>query len=215
MECVAKPTNFVEKCLKIVNNFDQSLTKEHTIRPTLNRDNRRDAGPRMNNRIFAKSVQVISADGQNLGIMPTANAIALAMEDGLDLVEMNANGPTPIVKIMDYGKFKYEQKKRASEAKKNQKTTEMKEVWVKPFIEENDLNIKMKKVLEFLGDGNKVKIAVMTKGSKKVLARGKDAVPELFARILEIVGERGTMESKSKPDERTKSIIVAPAKAAK
>lgn len=169
----------------------------------------------MNNRIIAKSVQVISADGQNLGIMPTANAIALAMEDGLDLVEMNANSPTPIVKIMDYGKFKYEQKKRASEAKKNQKTTEMKEVWVKPFIEENDLNIKMKKVLEFLGDGNKVKIAVMTKGSKKVLARGKDAVPELFARILEIVGERGTLESKSKPDERTKSIIVAPAKGTK
>jgi translation initiation factor IF-3 len=169
----------------------------------------------MNNRIIAKSVQVISADGQNLGVMPTANAIALAMEDGLDLVEMNANGPTPIVKIMDYGKFKYEQKKRASEAKKNQKTTEMKEVWVKPFIEENDLNIKMKKVLEFLGEGNKVKIAVMTKGSKKVLARGKDAVPELFARILEIVGERGALESKSKPDERTKSIIVAPVKATK
>ena len=91
----------------------------------------------------------------------------------------------------------------------------MKEVWVKPFIEENDLNIKMKKVLEFLGDGNKVKIAVMTKGSKKVLARGKDAVPELFARILEIVGERGTLESQSKPDARTKSIIVAPAKAGK
>lgn len=169
----------------------------------------------MNNRIIAKSVQVISADGQNLGVMPTANAIALAMEDGLDLVEMNANGPTPIVKIMDYGKFKYEQKKRASEAKKNQKTTEMKEIWVKPFIEENDLNIKMKKVLEFLGEGNKVKIAVMTKRSKKVLARGKDAVPELFARILEIVGERGALESKSKPDERTKSIIVAPVKATK
>ena len=166
----------------------------------------------MNNRIIAKSVQVISADGQNLGIMPTANAIALAMEDGLDLVEMNANGPTPIVKIMDYGKFKYEQKKRASEAKKNQKTTEMKEVWVKPFIEENDLNIKMKKVLEFLGEGNKVKVSVMTKGNKRVLARGKDAVPELFARIVEIIGDNGTLESKSKPDERTKSIIVAPAK---
>ncbi len=181
----------------------------------MNRDNRRDAGPRMNNRITSKSVQVISADGQNLGIMSTADAIAMAMDMGLDLVEMNANGPTPITKIMDYGKFKYEQKKRASEAKKNQKTTEMKEVWVKPFIEENDLNIKMKKVLEFLGDGNKVKIAVMTKGSKKVLARGKDAVPELFARILENIGERGTLESKSKPDERTKSIIVAPAKVAK
>lgn len=170
-------------------------------------------GPRMNNKIFAKSVQVISETGQNLGIMPTPQALQMAIDAGMDLVEINAAGTPPIAKIMDYGKFKYDQKKRANEARKNQKTVEMKEVWVKPFIEENDLNIKMKKVLEFLGDGNKVKVSVMTKGSKKVLARGKDAVPELFARILEIVGEHGTLESKSKPDERTKSIIVAPAKA--
>ena len=169
-------------------------------------------GPRMNNKIFAKAVQVISETGQNLGVMPTPQALAMAAESGLDLVEINANNTPPIVKIMDYGKFKYDQKKRANEARKNQKTVEMKEVWVKPFIEENDLNIKMKKVLEFLGDGNKVKVAVMTKGSKKVLARGKDAVPELFARIVEIVGERGTLESKSKPDERTKSIVIAPTK---
>ena len=124
--------------------------------------------------------------------MPTSNALQMAMDEGFDLVEINANGAVPIVKIMDYGKFKYEQKKRASEAKKNQKTTEMKELWVKPFIEENDLNIKMKKVFEFLGQGNKVKIAVMTRGSKKVLARGKDAVPELFARILELIGDAGS-----------------------
>ena len=169
-------------------------------------------GPRMNNRIFAKTVQVISATGQNLGVMPTPQALQIASDDGLDLVEINSSNTPPIVKIMDYGKFKYEQKKRASEARKNQKTVEVKEVWVKPFIEENDLNIKMKKVFEFLDSGNKVKIAVMTRGNKKVLARGKDAVPELFARIIEIVGERGTLESKSKPDERTKSILIAPAK---
>ena len=166
----------------------------------------------MNNRIFAKAVQVISNSGQNLGTMPTPQALQLAADEGMDLVEINAASNPPIVKIMDYGKFKYDQKKRASEARKNQKTVEMKELWVKPFIEENDLNIKMKKVMEFLGGGNKVKIAVMTKGSKKVLARGKDAVPELFAKILEIIGTAGTLESKSKPDERTKSIIVAPAK---
>lgn len=169
-------------------------------------------GPRINNRIFAKSVQVISSTGQNLGVMQTSQALQMAADEGLDLVEISSNGAVPIVKIMDYGKFKYEQKKRASEARKNQKTIEIKEVWVKPFIEENDLNIKMKKVFEFLGQGNKVKVAVMTRGSKKVLARGKDAVPELFARIMEMVGDRGTLESKSKPDERTKSIIIAPAK---
>lgn len=188
------------------------LQKELKIKTSFNRDNRRDTGPRINNRIFAKSVQVISSTGQNLGIMPTSQALQMAADEGLDLVEISVNGNTAITKIMDFGKFKYEQKKRASEARKNQKTIEMKEVWVKPFIEENDLNIKMKKVFEFLGEGNKVKIAVMTRGSKKVLARGKDAVPELFARILEIVGDKGTLESKSKPDERTKSIIIAPAK---
>ncbi|MBQ2844628.1 MAG: translation initiation factor IF-3 [Alphaproteobacteria bacterium] len=190
------------------------LIKEPTIKPN-NNDNRRDAGARINNRIFAKAVQVISADGQNLGVMPTSQALQMAMDMGLDLVEMNSNGQTVIAKIMDYGKFKYEQKKRASDAKKKQKSVEVKEVWVKPFIEENDLKIKMKKLFEFLADGNKVKVAVMTKGSKKVLARGKDAVPELFARILEIIGDQGVLESKSKPDERTKSIIVAPAKVAK
>ena len=136
----------------------------------------------------------------------------MAVDEGLDLVEISSNGNTPIVKIMDFGKYKYEQKKRAAEARKNQKTIEIKEVWVKPFIEENDLNIKMKKVFEFLGDGNKVKISVMTRGSKKVLARGKDAVPELFARIMEIIGDRGTVVSRSKPDERTKSMVIAPAK---
>ena len=76
----------------------------------------------MNNKIFAKSVQVITADGQNLGVMPTAQALQMAMDEGMDLVEINANNATPIVKIMDYGKFKYEQKKRANEARKNQKT---------------------------------------------------------------------------------------------
>ena len=212
MDRPATGTKFVENRVKIINNLADDIKKECNIRPSFNRDRRPDAGPRINNRIFAKAVQVIDADGKNLGIMPTPQALALAMEQGLDLVEMNGNAPTPIVKIMDFGKFKYEQKKRASEARKKQKTIELKEVWVKPFIEENDLNIKMKKLLEFLGEGNKVKVAVMTKGSKKVLARGKDAVPELFARIIEIVGDRGTLESKSKPDERTKSIIIAPAK---
>ena len=84
--------------------------------------------------------------------------------------------------------------------------------YAKEFIEENDLQIKLKKVFEFLADGDKVKISVMTKGRKRVLAQGRDAIPELFAHIMEIIGDAGTLESKSKPDERTKSIIVAPAK---
>ena len=169
-------------------------------------------GPRVNEKIFAKSVQVISGDGQNLGIMNTSDALNMAYDKGLDLVEINANATPVLVKMMDYGKYKYEQKKRANEARKKQKTIELREVWITPVIEENDFNVKMKKVFEFLDGGNKVKIAVMTHGDKRVLARTRDAVPQLFARITEMIGDRGVVESKSKPEERTKSIIVAPAK---
>lgn len=169
-------------------------------------------GPRVNDKIFAKTVQVISQDGQNLGVMNTSDALNMAIDAGLDLVEINANASPVLVKIMDYGKYKYEQKKRANEARKKQKTIELREVWVTPVIEENDFNVKMKKVLEFLNDGNKVKIAVMTQGDKRVLARTRDAVPQLFARIIDMIGERGVVESKSKPEERTKSIIIAPVK---
>ncbi len=172
-------------------------------------------GPRINNRIFAKTVQVISGDGQNLGVMPTSNALAMAADAGLDLVELNGTATPPVVKIMDFGKFKYDQKKRASEAKKKQKTVEMKEVWIKPFIEENDLQIKLKKVFEFLDGGDKVKISVMTKGNRRVLAIGRDSVPALFARVIALIGDRGALESRSKPDERTKSIVIAPAKPTK
>ena len=144
--------------------------------------------------------------------MPTQQALQMAIDANLDLVEMNAGNIPPLVKLMDFGKFKYEQKKRVSESKKKQKTSDLKEVWIKPFIEENDLNIKLKKVFEFLSDGDKVKISVMTKGSKKVLSRGKSAIPELFAKVIELIGEKGILESKSKPDDRTKSIIISPVK---
>ena len=169
-------------------------------------------GPRVNDKIFAKTVQVISNDGQNLGIMDLNDALNMASDMGMDLVEINAQAAPILVKIMDYGKYKYEQKKRANEARKKQKTIEVREVWVTPVIEENDFNVKMKKVFEFLDGGNKVKIAVMTHGDKRVLARTRDAVPQLFERITEMIGDRGVVESKSKPDERTKSMIIAPAK---
>ena len=124
----------------------------------------------MNNRITAKTVQVINFDGQNMGAMPINQALQIASDAGLDLVEMNANAPVPIVKVMDYGKFKYEQKKRASEAKKNQKTTELKEVWIKPFIEENDLNIKMKNGRFTVGS---IQRATMTRKSRNYYKKGK------------------------------------------
>ncbi len=170
-------------------------------------------GPRMNNKIFAKSVQVIDASGANLGIMPTPQAIAMAIDSDMDLVEINATATPPICKIMDYGKFKYDQKKKAAEARKNQKQNELKEIYIKPFIEDNDLSIKLKKVFEFLNDGDKVKVSItMKRGDKKVLARGRDFVPALLAKIAGLIGDAATIDGQSKPDDRTKYIIFAPAK---
>ncbi len=169
-------------------------------------------GPRINERITDKTVQLIDETGENRGVIATNMALQMAADLGLDLVEINANSTPSVAKLIDYGKFKYDRKKKNSEAKKNQKTTEMKEVWVKPFIEENDLNIKMKKVFEFLADGDKVKISVMTRGHKKVLALGRAVVPELFEKIIKMSEGHGTLESRSKPDEQTKSIMLAPVK---
>ena len=188
------------------------LLKEYTIKNTNNNNKARDMGPRVNDKIFAKSVQVISNEGQNLGTMDINDALNMAYDMGLDLVEINAAATPVLVKIMDYGKYKYDQKKRANEARKKQKNIELREVWVTPVIEVNDFNVKMKKVFEFLDAGNKVKIAVMTHGDKRILARSRDAVPQLFERIIAMIGDKGTLESKSKPEERTKSIIIAPAK---
>jgi translation initiation factor IF-3 len=142
--------------------------------------------------------------------MPTAQALSMAMEAGLDLVEINGANIPPIVKIMDFGKFKYEQKKRASESRKNQKSAELKEIWMAPFIDENDLSIKMKKLEEFLAEGHKVKVSAMIRGDKKVL-KNRDAIFALFDKVIAMLGDKITLESKSRPDEFRKSIIVAPA----
>jgi len=158
---------------------------------------------------LSKSVQLIGNDGKNIGIMPTAQALSMAADAELDLVEINGASVPPIVKIMDFGKFKYEQKKKIAESKKNQKLSELKEIWMAPFIDDNDLKIKLKKVDEFLADKNKVKISAMIRGDKRVL-KNKDAINALFDRVLNILADRAVLDSRSKPDEFRKSIIVAP-----
>ena len=152
---------------------------------------------------------MIGADGKNIGIMPTAQALQMARDAELDLVEINATNVPPIVKIMDFGKYKYDMKKKASESRKNQRQTELKEIWVAPFIGDNDLVTKLKKAREFLGDGHKVKVSAMIRGDKRVL-KNKDAVAAMFDKVLEMLSDIAVLESKSRPDEFRKSIIVAP-----
>lgn len=119
---------------------------------------------RINNYIRVPQVKVIDAEGNFLGIMATYEALKIAQEQGLDLVEVNARATPPLVKIIDYGKFKYEEKKKLSEQKKNQKVQELKEISFRPNTDENDLNHKLQQAKEFLADGNKIKFTVKFRG---------------------------------------------------
>ena len=122
------------------------------------------SGPRYNNLITAEKVRVIDDDGENLGVMYTREAIAQAAEVGLDLVEVSPNADPPVCKFLDIGKFKYEAQKKANLARKSQKTQEIKEIKMRPNIDDHDYMVKMKKVAEFIEEGDKVKITLRFRG---------------------------------------------------
>ena len=119
---------------------------------------------RINEEIRAREVRVITADGEQLGIMSGRAAQQLAVERHLDLVEIAPTAKPPVCKIMDYGKFRYEQQKREKEARKKQKTFDIKEVKLRPGIEDHDFNVKYKNAVRFLEDGDKVKVTIMFRG---------------------------------------------------
>ena len=122
------------------------------------------SGPRYNNLITAEKVRVIDDDGENLGVLYTREAIAQAAEVGLDLVEVSPNADPPVCKFLDIGKFKYEAQKKANLARKSQKTQEIKEIKMRPNIDDHDYMVKMKKVAEFIEEGDKVKITLRFRG---------------------------------------------------
>jgi translation initiation factor IF-3 len=114
--------------------------------------------------VRAREVRLIDEEGQMVGVMTSQQALALARERGLDLVEVSPMAVPPVCKLLDYGRFKYEQAKRESEARKHQKTTELKEIRMKPRTGEHDLNVKVRKIEEFLAEGDKVKVGVTFRG---------------------------------------------------
>lgn len=121
-------------------------------------------GPRINHDILAAHVRLVDANGEMVGVLSKQDAIKRAQEAGLDLVEVSPNAEPPVCKILDYGKFKYEQQKKKAEAKKNQKVIEVKEIQLRPMIDEHDLSVKCKAVERFLGEGNKVKVTMRFRG---------------------------------------------------
>jgi len=127
-------------------------------------------------------VRLIDEDGQPLGIMTPMQALGIARERDLDLVEVSPMAMPPVCRLMDYGRFKYEQAKRENEARKNQKTTDLKEIRLSPRTDDHDLNVKIRKIEEFLGDGDKVKVSVRLRGRE-------NAHPELGRQLLDKIVE--------------------------
>lgn len=150
---------------------------------SINRDFRGDNHPRetrINERVRAREVRLIDEDGQMAGVMSAVQALAMARDRGLDLVEVSPMAVPPVCKLMDYGRFKYDQAKRESEARRHQKTTELKEIRLSPRTDEHDLNVKVRKIEEFLADGDKVKLGVRFRGREM-------AHPELGRQLLDRV----------------------------
>ncbi|MCF6285966.1 MAG: translation initiation factor IF-3 [Candidatus Hydrogenedentes bacterium] len=174
----------------------------------------RDA-TRVNERIRVREVRVIGADGEQLGVMTPEDALVAAREDGLDLVEVAANSRPPVCRIMDYGKFKYEQKRRARESRKNQHTVTVKEIKYRPKIDKHDFAYKTNHVRQFLSEGNKVKITIMFRGREM-------AHPEFGRNILvKVVEETADLCSgeyapaRSRLEGRNMSLVLQPIKVQK
>ncbi|PWE30887.1 translation initiation factor IF-3 [Pararhodobacter marinus] len=167
----------------------------------------RDTGPRVNDRIRAPEVRLIGAEGENIGVVPPARAMALAGEAGLDLVEISPNATPPVCKIMDFGKFKYEQQKREAEARKKQKTIEIKEIKFRPNTDTHDYDVKMRSVQKFLGEGDKVKVTLRFKGREMA---HQQLGMELLNRVAADVEEIGKIENMPKLEGRQMVMMIAP-----
>lgn len=160
----------------------------------------------INDRIRAKEVQLISEKGEKLGVKSLTEAISIAEERDLDVVLVAANSKPPVCKLMNYGKYKFEQAKREKEAKKKQKTLEIKEIRITPNIEEHDFGFKSKNARKFLQDGNKVKITVRFRGREVNNVKAGEAVLNKFIDALEDIS---TVEKKPKLEGRNMFIMLA------
>lgn len=163
----------------------------------------------MNEQITAKEVRCTSDDGTNHGIIPTSQALALADEAGLDLVLIAPDAKPPVAKIMDYGKFRYQQEKKKKEAKKNQKVIVIKEIKLSVKIAENDISYKVKHAREFLEDGNHVRFRVFLKGRE--MSNPESGV-EVLNKIWTMVEDIANMDKEPKLEGRYVNLLITPKK---
>ena len=164
-------------------------------------------GPKANNRINSPEVQVISSNGENLGIINTNKAISMAKEEGLDLIEIAPNAKPPVCKIIDMGKYKYDAQKKANKAKKKQKIVLLKEIKLRPVTETHDYNFKLKNAQKFLSKGDKVKFTIRFKGRE---LQHSNLGHDLMNKIKEDIKLVGKIEMDPKFDGKQMIMVIQP-----
>ncbi len=161
----------------------------------------------MNETIQAREVRLISSNGDQLGIMPTREAIDIAEREGLDLVEVAPNADPPVCRIMDYGKYKYQASKKEQEARKKGKAFQLKEVKFRPHTDDHDLDYKIKNIRKFLEKKNRVKLTVMFRGREYAY---QEVGIELLNSIAEELKEDGAVEQEAKKEGRNATMVIVP-----
>ena len=167
----------------------------------------KDRGPKSNNRINSPEVQVINSSGENLGIINTNEAIAMAKEEGLDLIEIAPNAKPPVCKIIDIGKYKYDAQKKANIAKKKQKKIELKEIKMRPVTETHDYEFKVKNAKKFISKGDKVKFTIRFKGRE---LQHSHLGRELMDKIKVDMQDIGKVELHPKFDGKQMIMVIQP-----
>lgn len=157
--------------------------------------------------ITSREVRLIGAEGENHGVVTTERAQAIAGEAGLDLVEISPNAEPPVCKVLDFGKFKYEQQKKANLARKNQKTQDVKEIKMRPGIDVHDYNVKLKKVHQFIENGDKVKMTIRFRGREMA---HQELGMEVLNRVADEMEETAKIEARPKMEGRQMIMVIAP-----
>ena len=168
---------------------------------------KKDSGPRINEQITASEVRVISSTGKQLGIISIREALNHAEDEGFDLVEVSPEASPPVCKIIDYGKLKYREQKSKKEAKKKQKTIEVKEIKMRPGIDTHDYNVKVKALLKFISGGNKVKVSIRFRGREM---EHRNLGFELLKKLTEEVANFAKVEVSPKSEGRQIMMVFAP-----
>lgn len=161
----------------------------------------------MNGQIRVPQVRLIGSAGQQLGLFATDGAIKLAMEENLDLVEVDPNGKPPVAKIMDYGKYKYQLQKKQHESKRHQVVVHLKEIKMRPNIEEHDIQFKVRHMMRFLEEKNKVKLTIQFRGREM---QHMDRARQIVDRVVKDISENGEIETPPKVEGKTLSLILMP-----